>query len=103
MAHEQMNLQKHVQDRTVSLLKSARQQEVGNQRALINRVVTRAIEEVDRKLESDSQAIADGMFESALIGISKKSMTYENDPILPLAQATIKEEVSKIMGLSPEE
>jgi len=43
------------------------------------------------------------MFESALIGIKRKQMTYENDPILPLVQQTIKESVSKVTSLSAEE
>jgi len=98
-----MNLQKHVSDRSVALLKGAKAAEVTNQRALLNQVVERAIKTVDEKLETDVDSINEALFESALLGIRKGSMTYENDLLLPLAQATIREEVMKITSLSDQE
>lgn len=103
MAHEQMNLQKHINDRTHSVLRSAKQGEVNNERALVNKVVAKAIEFLDAKMESDMSAINDAMFECALAGISSGKMNYANDPLLPMVQQLIREEVAKITDLSPAE
>jgi len=43
------------------------------------------------------------MFDSALIGISKGQMTYENDPLIGIAQETIRTEVAKVTSLSEAE
>ena len=43
------------------------------------------------------------MFQSALTGIRNKKMTYENDPILPLVQETIKRSVDSVRQLSEED
>jgi len=103
LAHEQVNLQKHINDRSHNLLRAAKSAETTNSRAVINKVVSNAIERVNQTLESDIDRIQEEIFESALIGISKGKMTYENDPILPIAQQTIREEVAKITSLSAEE
>ena len=50
-----------------------------------------------------AKEIQDKMFESALEGISKGVMEYNNDPILPLVLVVVKEKVSKIQNLSKEE
>jgi len=103
LAHEQMNLQKHIHDRSVALLKAAKVAEVNNSRAVVNKVVANAIAEVNRRLESDIDRIRDTMFDSALVGISRGQMTYENDPIILIARETIRAEVAKITGLSEQE
>lgn len=103
MAHEQMNLQKHVNDRTHAVLRAAKQGEVTNERALVNKVVTRAIEFLDAKIESDIESIKDAMFDTALAGIVSGKMDYQNDPLLPMVTELIRSEVAKFTGLSQEE
>jgi len=103
LAHEQMNLQKHIHERSVSLLKAAKTAEITNSRAVVNRVVAASIEEVNRRLETDIDSIREIMFDSALIGISKGQMTYENDPLIGIAQETIRTEVAKVTSLSEAE
>lgn len=103
LAHEQMNLQKHINDRAMGLLKGAKAMETSNQRTAINKVVASAIEEVDRKLVSESAMIDEAMFEIALAGISQGKCDYKGDPILPMAQQTVREKVREITSLSEEE
>ena len=101
-AHEQVNMQNHVNQRAVTLLKSAAALEKTNERNLLNKVVSSAIEQVDKKLLEDADLIDEAMFESAQIGIAKNEMTYEGDPILPLAQQTVKEKVAEFKNLTDE-
>lgn len=103
MAHEQMNLQKHVNDRTHAVLRAAKQGEVTNERALVNKVVTRAIEFLDAKIESDIESIRDAMFDTALAGITSGKMDYQDDPLLPMVTELIRSEVAKFTALSQEE
>ena len=43
------------------------------------------------------------MFESALIGLSKGVMEYENDPILPIVNNYIKVNTAKYSNISADE
>jgi len=65
LAHEQVNMQTHVNDRANKLLKSAAALEKTNERNLQNQIVTSAIDEVNKKLVEDAEAIDDAIFESA--------------------------------------
>lgn len=77
--------------------------EQSNQRALVNNIVNEALSEVDRTLEQNLDALQDPMFESALIGLKKKVMTYENDPLLPMIRSRIQNKISKLNNMSAEE
>jgi hypothetical protein len=68
-------------------------------------VVEKAIKSLDNAMSDESVAsdIESRMFDSALIGLSKGKMEYENDPILPLVLSTIEKEVQRIQSLSPKE
>jgi hypothetical protein len=77
--------------------------ETSNQRYLINSIVSDALAEVDRTLNESLNAIQDAMFESALLGIKNKGMTYENDPLLPLIRQRIQTKIAKLVNLSEEE
>lgn len=43
------------------------------------------------------------MFQSALAGIRKGVMEYENDPLLPILTEEINQRTEAYKGLSPEE
>lgn len=77
--------------------------ETTNQRTVINNIVSETLQAVDKTLADNEEFIKDQMFESALLGIRSKQMTYENDPILPLVQQAIAENVQKVTSLSEEE
>lgn len=103
LAIEQINLKNHIQSRALRLLQTAEQMETANQRYLINNIVSDALKEVDRTLTDNIDQIQDAMFESALIGIKKQKMTYENDPLLPLIRKRIQDKIGKLTNMSEEE
>lgn len=103
LAIEQVNLKNHITQRAEKLLQSAEQMESSNQRSLINNIVNEAISEVDKTLNESIDDIQDGMFESALIGIKRQSMTYEKDPLLPLIKSKIEGKIKKLTSMTEEE
>jgi len=103
LAIEQVNLKHHIQDRASRLLSTAEQMEASNKRYLINNVITDALSEVDRTLKDELDNIQEPMFESALIGIRKQKMTYENDPLLPLIRTRIEGKIRQLTSMSNEE
>jgi hypothetical protein len=105
LMNEQLNLQKHVTDRTLSVLQQAVNFEKKNQQRLLNDIVEAALRSLEENLKNETtrQAIEQQMFESALVGLSKGQMEYQNDPLLPLILSTIKREVEKVQGLTAEQ
>lgn len=77
--------------------------ETSNRRTVINNIVNETINSVDKTLADNSAFIKEKMFESALIGIRSKKMSYENDPILPLVKQAISANVKKVTALTEEE
>ena len=51
----------------------------------------------------ENAAIKKQMFKSALLGLSKGQMEYENDPILPLVIKSIQDNVERMKNLTQEE
>lgn len=99
-----MNLKKSVYDRTQTILKQAIVYEDSNRQALLNQIINEAVKEIDSALAGPQKAdIEQKIFESALEGLSKGVMEYNNDPILPLVVKVVKEKVSKIQNLTKEE
>jgi len=103
LANEQVNLKVNIYERAQALLESAQQMENTNQRTVINNIVSETVAAVEQTLVDNEEYIKDQMFESALLGIRSRQMTYENDPILPLVQKAITEQVQKVTSLSEEE
>lgn len=103
LAIEQVNLKNHINARAQRILQSAEQMETSNQRSLINSIVSEALAEVNKTLDSSIDSIQDAMFESALIGIKKQQMTYENDPLLPLIKEKIEAKIKKLTALTEEQ
>ena len=98
-----MNLRKHINDRSLSLLKAAKAAETGNSRTVVNKVVKNTMDTLDSRLVSEIDSINEKMFASALAGIRTGKMTYENDPILAIAQESLVVETAKVKNLSAEE
>jgi len=103
LAHEQMNLKKHINDRSLNLLKAAKAAETGNSRTVVNKIVTNTLNSLDARLESESDRIQESIFEAALSGIKTGKMTYANDAVLAIASESLKAETAKIKDLSAEE
>jgi len=104
MANEYMNLQKHINERAQNLLTQAKSFEEMNRNKIISGIVEGANAEIDRQLSGpNAKEIKKAIFDSALEGLSKGYMDYNNDPILPLIQNYVKSEMQRYSNLSPEE
>jgi len=103
MANEYQNLQKHINDRALNILQQAKAFEETNKNRILSGIVEGALKEIDTQLKTNNDEIQKKMFESALEGLSKGYMDYSNDPILPLVQKYVRENLQKYSNLSPEE
>lgn len=104
MANEYTNLQKHIHDRAQNLLIQAKTFEDLNKNRILSGIIEGANAEIDRQLAgSNSTQIKRAIFESALEGLSKGYMDYNNDPILPLVKSYVQGEVARYTSLSQEE
>lgn len=104
MANEYTNLQKHIHDRAQNILVQAKAFENMNKNRIMSGIIEGATAEIDKQLAgSNSTQIKRAIFESALEGLSKGYMDYNNDPILPLVKSYVKDEVARYTNLSPEE
>jgi len=104
LANEHQNLQRHITERAVNVLKQAQTFEEMNRTKVLQNIVDEASKEIDRQLQGPQRAeILRQMFESALTGLSKGTMEYSNDPIMPIVQNYIKTNASKYSNLPIEE
>jgi hypothetical protein len=104
MANEYTNLQKHINERAQNILTQAKSFEDLNRNRIITGIVEGANAEIDRQLNGpNSKEIKDAIFNSALEGLSKGYMDYNNDPILPLIRNYVRSEMERYQSLSPEE
>lgn len=104
MANEYANLQKHLHDRALNLLRNAEQYEKLNKNKILQEIMNNATTELDRQLNgAEREQINNQMFESALIGLAEGRMEYKQDPILPIVQSYIRENANKYTSMSPEE
>jgi len=104
MANEYTNLQKHLNDRAVDLLKQAKTYEELNRNKILTNIVEEAGKEIDRQLAGPGRAeIQRKIFDSALEGLAKGKMEYNNDPILPIVYDYVKTNMQKYTNLTPEE
>ncbi|CAD8160360.1 unnamed protein product [Paramecium pentaurelia] len=101
--NEQLNLQRHVAERSQNILKQAQQAEQINQNRLLSDIIEAAQKSLDTNLKSNLPEIQKALFKSALRGLAQGKMTYENDPLIDMILKTIREHVSKIQNLSPAE
>lgn len=99
-----MNLKKAVYDRTQTILKQAVVFEDANRTSLLNQIVDEALKALDSAMKGPKiKEIEQKMFDSALEGLSKGVMEYNNDPILPLVMTVVKEKAASFQKLSKEE
>jgi hypothetical protein len=91
LGNEYLNLQKHLNDRALNILKQTKAYEDGNTNRLLSQVVSDAISQIDKSLEGTQRAdIENKIFNSALEGLSKGFCDYSNDPLLPLVLTSLE-------------
>lgn len=101
LANEYINLQRHITDRAVNILKQAQAYEEINKNRYVQGMIDEASAEVDKAVNGpNKEAIQKSMLESAIKGLAKGYMDYEGDPILPLVQGAIKRNVEKFSKLN---
>eukprot|EP01016_Furgasonia_blochmanni_P020168 TRINITY_DN224_c0_g1_i14.p3 TRINITY_DN224_c0_g1~~TRINITY_DN224_c0_g1_i14.p3 ORF type:complete len:239 (-),score=112.71 TRINITY_DN224_c0_g1_i14:360-1076(-) len=104
LANEHLNLQRHIADRALSILKQAQTYEELNKSKYIQTILDDATQEIDKQLKGpNAKEIQRRMLDSAINGLSKGFMDYQNDPILPIVQGVVKRHVEKLAKLSPQE
>jgi hypothetical protein len=75
-----------------------------NRNKILHGIVEGANAELDRALAGpEATDIKRAMFNSALEGLTKGYMEYNNDPVLPLIQSYVKREMDRYTNLSEEE
>lgn len=95
LANEYINLQRHLADRTLNILRQSKAYEDGNTNKLMGEIVSGAIAEIDRSMNGPKRAeIEQQIFNTALDGLSKGFCDYANDPLLPLVVQTLQQNVS---------
>jgi len=101
LSNEYLNLQKHIVDRSLNLLKQAQTYEELNKSSYIQNILNEAAAEIDRVMSNlKDEDLQRKMLDSAITGLSKGYMDYENDPILPLINEVVKKHVEKFNKLS---
>jgi len=90
LANEYLNLQKHLNDRALNILRQTKTYEDGNTNRLMSEIVSDAISQIDKNMNGPGrQDIENKIFESSLDGLSKGFMDYANDPLLPLVLSSL--------------
>jgi len=86
MTRSRTELEHHFHGRAKSMLDTIEHYERTNLRKLIDGIGKAALAKVHAAMADPEQAAAikQGAFESALSGIRDGTMTYKNDPILPI-------------------
>lgn len=105
LTNSRASLENHFTHRASTMLQSIERYEGANLRALLNEIGKASFAKVQDALNDPKQRaeIQKGAFASALEGIRAGSMTYNNDPLLPILQAEIQNRTKAYQNLSAEE
>ena len=92
LTNSRLNLETHVQGRAQNMLNSIERYEQANLKGLIGDISSQSFAKIEEKLADPTERamIQDQFFQSALAGLRKGIMEYENDPLLPILQKEIQ-------------
>lgn len=91
LANEYLRLQTHITNRALNILKQAQAYETMNQAALLQKLIDDALLAIDQSLKGEKKAeVLAKSLDSAIDGLSKGYMDYQNDPLLPLILASVE-------------
>jgi len=111
LSSSRVQLKKHTYERALSILRTTDMYENSNLSNYMNEELLKAVTNMKAALTgAESANIKKQAFDSALIGIKKGSMTYENDPLMPIllkeieametaAKALTDDQITKIVQL----
>jgi len=105
LTNQKLAAESNFHTRSVTMLNQIASFENANMKKELKDIAIGSVDSVfamvkDPAHEADIQRAS---FLSALAGIKKGVMTYENDPILPLIQEQMESKLAKFQGLSSEE
>ncbi len=105
LTNSRVELEGHFHNRAQNMLNSIERYEHNNLKNLLNGISKGALEKVSSSLSdpATSKAIKDAAFQSALSGIREGSMTYKNDPLMPILANEITSRVNAYKALSKDE
>lgn len=105
LTNQRTDLENHFHQRAANMLTSIERYEQSNLKNLLNGIGKGALEKLNTVLkdESSAKAIKEAAFQSALTGIRDGSMTYKNDPLMPILTNEINARVTAYKKLSSEE
>lgn len=105
LTNQRQALEDHVHSRAQSLINSVERYEQNNLKSLIADISRDSFAKIEQQLAdpASSKAIKDQFFQSALQGLRKGVMEYENDPLLPILQVEISKRTAAYKNLSAAE
>lgn len=103
LINEQTNLQNHITNRALNVLKQAEAFEEINQRKVIDKVLSDVSNSLEKAYSENKEQIEKEMFELALKGLEKNEMDYSSDPILKYVVQSINKSVSEFESLTKEQ
>ena len=105
LTNQRANVEDHFHGRAANMLQSIERYEQANLKNLIGEISRESFQKIEAQLADPTAraAIQDDFFQSALAGLRKGVMEYENDPLLPILQQEIQQRTSRYQNLSAEE
>ena len=105
LTNSRADVENHFHQRAQNLLNSVERYEQANLKEIIGGISKEAFGKVHEQLADPTArtAIQDQFFQSALTGLRKGVMEYENDPLLPILQSEITSRTEAYKRLSAEE
>jgi hypothetical protein len=105
LTNSRLDAEQHFHSRAHNMLKQITYYENNNLKNLLRDIGKGSIDKVNAALNdaAQSEQIKEQAFQSALAGIRKGSMTYENDPLLPILTEEVMSRTSAYQSLSAEE
>ena len=105
LSNSRLALEHHMHDRAVNMISSIQRFEAQNLKTIVNAIGDDSFAKVKSAITDAAQQadIQEAAFQSALDGIRQGSMTYNNDPLLPILRNEINSRTSAYQGLSAEE
>ena len=105
LTNSRVSVEHHFHNRAQNLLTSIERYEQANLKNLIGDISRESFAQIEAKLADPSEqvAIKEQFFQSALAGLRKGVMEYENDPLLPILQDEIKKRTAAYANLSAAE
>ena len=100
-----VNVEDHFHNRAQNMLNSIERYEQANLKNLISDISKESFAKIEEKMADPASRaqIQDDFFQSALAGLRKGVMEYENDPLLPILQEEVQKRSAAYANLSAEE